>query len=99
MRRGGQSAYPALDRLMILFQNIVEILHRSVVTVFLQSVLGFEPHDGWRVCGVLVSVDNPRAGWTGFNPKTQQKIRIQAKTVLKFRVAKVAKDAVLGVEK
>jgi hypothetical protein len=30
-------AHPALDRPMILFQNIVEILHRSVVTVFLQS--------------------------------------------------------------
>jgi len=36
---------------------------------------------------------------TGFNPKTQQKIRIPAKTVLKFRVAKVAKDTVLGVKK
>jgi hypothetical protein len=35
----------------------------------------------------------------GFNPKTQQKIRIPAKTVLKFRVAKVAKDTVLGVKK
>ena len=35
----------------------------------------------------------------GFNPKTQQKIRIPAKIVLKFRVAKVAKDTVLGVKK
>jgi DNA-binding protein HU-beta len=35
----------------------------------------------------------------GFNPKTQQKIKIQAKTVVKFRVAKAAKDGVLGVEK
>jgi DNA-binding protein HU-beta len=35
----------------------------------------------------------------GFNPKTQQKIRIPAKTVVKFRVAKAAKDAVLGVRK
>jgi hypothetical protein len=43
------------------------------------------------------------------NPKTQQKIKIPAKdgptssrpaeTVVKFRVAKVAKDAVLGVKK
>jgi len=41
-------------------------------------------------------VDRGRYARTGFNPKTQQKIRIPAKTVLKFRVAKVAKDMVLG---
>jgi nucleoid DNA-binding protein len=36
---------------------------------------------------------------TGFNPKTQPKIRIPTKTVLKFRVAKVTKGTVLGVKK
>jgi DNA-binding protein HU-beta len=36
---------------------------------------------------------------TGTNPSTKQKIKIPAKTVLKFRVAKVAKDAILGVKK
>jgi DNA-binding protein HU-beta len=35
----------------------------------------------------------------GINPKTQQKIKIPAKTVVKFRVAKAAKDAVLGAKK
>jgi nucleoid DNA-binding protein len=35
----------------------------------------------------------------GFNPKTQEKIRIPAETVVKLRVAKAAKDAVLGVNK
>ena len=44
-------------------------------------------------------VKQKRKARTGFNPKTQQKIRIPAKTVLKFRVAKVAKDAILGVKK
>jgi DNA-binding protein HU-beta len=39
-----------------------------------------------------------RKARNGFNPKTQQKIRIPAKAVVKFRVAKVAKDAVLGVK-
>ena len=43
-------------------------------------------------------VKQKRKARTGFNPKTQQKIRIPAKTVLKFRVAKVAKDTVLGVK-
>jgi DNA-binding protein HU-beta len=44
-------------------------------------------------------VKQKRKARTGFNPKTQQKIRIPAKTVVKFRVAKGAKDAVLGVKK
>ena len=44
-------------------------------------------------------VKQKRKARTGFNPNIQQKIRILAKTVLKFRVAKVAKDAVLGVKK
>jgi DNA-binding protein HU-beta len=44
-------------------------------------------------------VKQKRKARTGFNPKTQQKIRIPAKTVLKFRVAKVAKDTVLGAKK
>ena len=53
-------ADPALDRPMILFQYIVEISHRSMSTVLLQSALGFELYDGWRVNGVLVGVDDPR---------------------------------------
>jgi DNA-binding protein HU-beta len=44
-------------------------------------------------------VKQKRKARTGINPKTQQKIKIPAKTVLKFRVAKAAKDAVLGVKK
>ena len=40
-----------------------------------------------------------RKARTGINPKTQQKIKIPAKTVVKFRVAKAAKDAILGVKK
>ena len=35
----------------------------------------------------------------GFGKLVQQKIKIPAKTVVKFRIAKVAKDAVLGVKK
>jgi DNA-binding protein HU-beta len=44
-------------------------------------------------------VKQRRKARTGFNPKMQQRLRIPARTVLKFRVAKVAKDAVLGVKK
>src|SRR5271167_2847523 len=53
-------AYPALDRPMILFQNVVEILHRSMPAILLESLLGFEPHDRRWITGVLVGVDDPR---------------------------------------
>ena len=44
-------------------------------------------------------VKQKRKARTGFNPKTQQKIKIPAKIVVKFRIAKAAKDAILGVKK
>ena len=43
--------------------------------------------------GKLVKVD--RAARMGRNPATGETIQIAAKTVLKFRIAKAAKDAVL----
>jgi hypothetical protein len=45
---------------MILFEHIVEILHRSMPAILHQRALGFEFYDGWRVSGLLVGVDNPR---------------------------------------
>ena len=44
-------------------------------------------------------VKQKRKARTGFNLKTQVKMKIPAKTVVRFRVAKAAKDAVLGVKK
>jgi DNA-binding protein HU-beta len=44
-------------------------------------------------------VKQKRKARIGFNPKTQQKIRIPAKTIVKFRIAKAVKDTVLGVKK
>ena len=35
----------------------------------------------------------------GRNPQTGEQIKIKAKTVVKFRVAKAAKDAILGAKK
>src|SRR5208282_1937566 len=51
---------PALDRPVILFKDIVEVLRRSMSAVLLQNSLGLELHDGWRITGVLVGVDCPR---------------------------------------
>src|ERR1700758_5507806 len=53
-------AHPAFDGPVILFQNIIEVLHRSIPAILLQSTLGFEPLDGWWITGVLVGVDDPR---------------------------------------
>ena len=46
--------------------------------------------------GKLVLVN--RKARMGRNPKTGQEIKIPAKKVVKFRVAKAAKDAILGTK-
>jgi len=43
-------------------------------------------------------VKRKRPARTGFNPATRQKMKVAAKTVVKFRVAKGAKDAILGAK-
>src|ERR1700731_684266 len=53
-------ANPTLDRTVILFQDVIKILHRSVLTVLLQNTVGFELNDGWRISSVLVGIDYPR---------------------------------------
>jgi DNA-binding protein HU-beta len=47
--------------------------------------------------GKLVLVN--RAARMGRNPATGETIKIKAKRVVKFRVAKAAKDAILGAKK
>jgi hypothetical protein len=59
-------AHPAFDGPVILFQNIIEVLHRSMPAILHQNALGFEPYDGRRITGVLVGVMTRRAGW--FSP-------------------------------
>ncbi len=44
--------------------------------------------------GKLVLVDRPER--TGRNPQTGEQIKIPAKKVVKFRIAKSAKDSILG---
>jgi hypothetical protein len=86
-------ADPALDRPMILFHSI-EILHRSMSTVLLQSTLGFELYYGWRVSRVLVGVDDPRCGWfTPPNPLVRKRL---AATV--SRLAERRKSIVAALE-
>src|SRR5271165_2251956 len=51
---------PTLDRPMILFQDVIEILHGAVSTVVGQIACGLEHGNGWWITGVFVGVDDPR---------------------------------------
>jgi DNA-binding protein HU-beta len=52
--------------------------------------------DGFVIPGLGKLVKVRRNARMGRNPATGETIEIPAKTVLKFRIAKAAKDAVLG---
>jgi len=52
--------------------------------------------DGFMIPGLGKLVKVKRKARLGRNPATGAQIQIPAKTVLKFRIAKAAKDAVLG---
>jgi DNA-binding protein HU-beta len=51
--------------------------------------------DGFTVPGLGKLVKVRRKARMGRNPATGEAIKIKAKTVLKFRIAKAAKDAIL----
>jgi|SRR5688572_21756206 DNA-binding protein HU-beta len=53
----------------------------------------------FTVPGIGKLVKAHRAARKGRNPATGEAINIKAKTVVKFRVAKAAKDSVLGAAK
>lgn len=67
-----------------LFEAMTEMAYKNVKSAGEFVVPGI---------GKLVKVH--RKARTGRNPATGQEIQIPAKTVVKFRVAKAAKDAVL----
>ena len=54
--------------------------------------------NGFTIPGLGKLVKVRRKARTGRNPATGATIQIPAKTVLKFRIAKAAKDAVLGAK-
>ena len=55
-----------------------------------------EAKNSFTVPGLGKFVLSHRKARTGRNPQTGQPIKIPAKKVVKFRVAKVAKDAIVG---
>jgi DNA-binding protein HU-beta len=54
--------------------------------------------DGFTIPGLGKLIKQKRKARMGRNPATGEAIKIPAKTVLKFRIAKAAKDAVLGTK-
>ena len=58
-----------------------------------------EAKNAFMVPGLGKLVLAHRKARVGRNPQTGEAIKIPAKRVLKFRVAKAAKDAVLGAKK
>jgi DNA-binding protein HU-beta len=77
-------------------------LSKKATTEFVQEIVLLaykEAKKGFIIPGLgkLVLVD--RKARMGRNPKTGEAIKIPAKKVLKFRVAKQAKDAILPAKK
>jgi len=68
--------------------SLVELAHREAAK-----------KGEFALAGLGKLVKQKRKARIGRNPATGQEIKIPAKTVLKFRVAKAAKDAVLGTKK
>jgi hypothetical protein len=54
--------HPAFDGPVILFQDLIKTLHRSMSTLLFQNTAGLELNDGRRISSVLVGVDDPRRG-------------------------------------
>ena len=90
----------AMTKAQILSQvaETCEMTKKDIAGV-IEALVGLaykEAKNGFTVPGLgkLVLV-NRKARW-GRNPATGEKIFIKAKKVLKFRIAKAAKDAVMG---
>ncbi len=78
------------DDTSLLKKNVAQLLDDLVKLALKEAKNGF-PLPG---LGKLVLVK--RKARMGRNPQTGEPIQIPAKTVLKFRIAKAAKDALLG---
>jgi DNA-binding protein HU-beta len=77
---------------------------KKTAALFLDSLLELTFKEAkktgeFTIPGLGKLVKQKRKARMGRNPKTGQALKIAAKTTLKFRVSKSAKDAVLGVKK
>ena len=76
---------------------------RKTAILFLESLVGLayaetKKKGEFVIPGIGKLVKQKRKARSGVNPKTGAKIKIAAKTVVKIRMAKAAKDAILGAK-
>ena len=76
---------------------------RKVAALFLDTLVGLAYSETKKkgefvIPGIGKLVKQKRKARMGVNPKTGAKIKIAAKTVVKFRLAKAAKDAIFGAK-
>lgn len=88
-----QLATEIADRTEITKKQAVEILDLLAALAYKQAKNSF------TIPGIGKLVLVSRKARMGRNPATGEQIKIPAKKVVKFRVAKAAKDAILGVKK
>ena len=76
---------------------------RKTAILFLDTLVGLAYSETKKkgefvIPGIGKLVKQKRKARTGINPKTGEKIKIAAKTVVKIRIAKAAKDAIFGAK-
>ena len=74
-------------------KDVVSVVEELIAMAYKQAKLGF------TIPGLGKLVVQKRKARMGRNPATGESIKIPAKTVLKFRIAKAAKDAVVPPKK
>lgn len=78
------------DKTDLSKKDVTAVLDALVEVSYKQAKVGF------TIPGLGKLVVQDRAARTGRNPATGETIKIPAKKVLKFRIAKAAKDAIVG---
>ena len=88
-----QIASEIADKNSLTKKQAVEILEQLACLAYKHA------KDSFTIPGLGKPVLVNRKARVGRNPATGETIQIKAKKVVKFRVAKAAKDAILGVKK
>ena len=79
------------DKTDLTQAQVASVLEELVKLAYAGAKLGGFPVPGLGKVSLI-----QRKARSGFNPRTQEKIQIPAKTVVKFRLSKTAKDAILA---
>lgn len=102
-KAAGSSATKTLTKSQIITQLAEKTgLTKKQVSEFFEALSEMaykNAKNGFTLPGFGKLVLHNRKAREGRNPQTGEKIRIPAKKVVKFRVAKAAKDAILGAPK